>query len=240
MGGGRPGRPCDRFGFLNLALALWNRRDDRLKERLFGLTNGQGNHGEDVKEYWWHVDATPTHSYAEWLYRYPQAAYPYAALLQENARRTRAEPEFELSDTGVLDGDRFFDVRVTHAKSSPEDICVRIEVTNHGPDSAPVDIVPQLWFRNTWSWGRDDRVPSLRRLRGKEIDDGDLVVVEASHDYLGTYRLMAEGRPELLFCDNETDAVGLWGAPGNRTAYPKNGVDQAIVHGDESLLNPAQ
>ena len=231
---------CDRFGFLNLAVALWNRQDDRLKERFFGLTNGQGNHGEDVKEYWWHIDATPTHSYAEWLYRYPQAAYPYAALLQENARRTRAEAEFELSDTGVLDEDRFFDVRVTHAKSSPEDICVRIEATNHGPGSAPLDIVPHLWFRNTWSWGRDDRVPSLRRPRGKEIDDGDLVVVEARHDYLGTYRLMAEGRPELLFCDNETDAIGLWGAAGNRTAYPKNGVDRAIVHGDASLLNPAQ
>lgn len=230
---------CDRFGFLNLAVALWNRQDDRLKERLFGLTNGQGNHGEDVKEYWWHLDATPTHSYAEWLYRYPQAAFPYAALLAENAGRTREDPEFELADTGVLHQDRFFDVQVTHAKSAPEDICVVIEATNHGPDPAPLDIVPQLWFRNTWAWGRDDRVPTLRLVGRPEVDDEDLVVIEATHDYLGTYRLIAEGEPEILFCDNETDAASLWGG-ANRTAYPKNAVDRAIVHGDESLLNPAQ
>ncbi len=230
---------CDRYGFLNLAVALWNRRDDRLKERLFGLTNLQGNHGEDAKEYWWHLDATPTHSYAEWLYRYPQAAYPYAALVEENARRTREQPEFELADTGILEGDRFFDVQVTHAKAGPDDIAVVITATNRGPDAAPLDIVPQLWFRNTWSWGRDDRVPSLRRLSGKELDDGDLVAIEAQHGYLGVYRLMAEGAPEVLCCDNETHSERLWGTPG-RSPFPKDAIDRAIVNDDPSGLNPKQ
>ena len=137
---------CDRWGFLNLGIALWNGQDDRLKERLFGLTNHQGNHGEDVKEYWWHVDATPTHSYAEWLYRYPQRAFPYADLVATNAARTRDEDEYELSDTGVLDDNRFFDVTVTHAKAAPEDICIRIEATNHGPDPAPLDLVPPVSY----------------------------------------------------------------------------------------------
>ena len=156
----------DRYGFLNLAIALWNGRDDRLKERLFGLTNPQGNHGEDVKEYWWHLDATPTHAYGEFLYRYPQRAFPYAHLVAENARRCVGEDELELSDTGLLEEDRFFDVTVTHAKASPVDILIEITVTNHGPDPAPLDLLPHLWFRNTWSWGRDDRVPRLGLARG--------------------------------------------------------------------------
>lgn len=232
---------CDRFGFLNLAVAVWNRRDDRLKERLFGLTNGQGNHGEDAKEYWWHLDATPTHSYAEWLYRYPQAAYPYEGLLTVNAELRRTDPEFELSDTGILAENRFFDVKVTHAKTGPEDICVVISATNHGPDPAPIDIVPQLWFRNTWRWGRDDRIPSLRLLDTVPAATGGLVAIEAKHTYLGTYRLMAEGQPQTLFCDNETHATRLYGPDAtNATAYPKDAVDQAIVHANPTLLNPAQ
>ena len=174
----------DRFGFLNLAVALWNGRDDRLKERLFGLTNPQGNHGEDVKEYWWPLDATPTHSFASWLYRYPQAAFPYDELVARNAERGFGDREFELADTGVLAGDRFFDVVVSHAKSSSEDICVMITATNHGPDPAPLHIVPQLWFRNTWAWGRDDRMPSLRLVEPPEHDDGDLVAIEARHGWL--------------------------------------------------------
>ena len=229
---------CDRYGFLNLGVALWNGRDDRLKERFFGLTNAQGNHGEDVKEYWWHLDATPTHSYAEWLYRYPQAAYPYDDLVAESARRDRSQPEYELADTGVLDADRFFDVRVVHAKGSPEDLCVRISATNHGPDPAPLDLVPQLWFRNTWRWGRDDRTPSLRRIA--PVEGTGHVTVEAQHALLGRYLLSAEGDPELLFCDNESDLVGLFGATANPTPYPKNGVDAAVVRGDRSLLNPAE
>ena len=238
----------DRFGFLNLSLAVWNGRDDRLKERLFGLTNPQGNHGEDVKEYWWPLDATPTHSYASWLYRYPQAAFPYAELVERNAARGVEEREYELADTGILAEDRFFDIVVTHAKVSPEDICMTVTATNHGPDPAPLHLVPQLWFRNTWAWGRDDRVPTLRLVRPPEHDDGDLVAVAAEHGWLGDYRLFADharsadgrGRvvPRALFCDNETHDEVLFGAEG-RSAYPKDGVDRAVVHGDASLTNPA-
>ncbi|MGH3495601.1 MAG: MGH1-like glycoside hydrolase domain-containing protein, partial [Sciscionella sp.] len=154
----------DRYGFLNFSLALWNGRDPVLKERLFGLTNGEGNHGEDVKEYWWALDSTPTHSWMSWLYRYPQAEYPYAELRAENARRTREDREYELADTGVLDGDRFFDVTISYAKAAPDDVAIVIEATNHGPDAAPLHLLPQLCFRNTWSWGRDLRRPTMRRL----------------------------------------------------------------------------
>ncbi|MEP7162028.1 MAG: glucosidase [Dermatophilaceae bacterium] len=257
---------CDRYGFLNLAIALWNGRDDRLKERYFGLTNGQGNHGEDVKEYWWPLDATPTHSHARTLYRYPQAAYPYAQLRDENARRGRDADEYELLDTGVLDGDRFFDVVITHAKASPDDVCVTVEVTNRGPDPAPLHLLPQLWFRNTWAWGRDPRTPRLADLdRVGPLDAAPgsgmpeargYRLVEATHDFLGSYRCAAQAvdlpddpggaaggprrrLPEVLVCDNETDAVRLYGAPRNATPYPKGAVDRAIVHGDRSLLNPA-
>jgi hypothetical protein len=230
---------CDRFGFLNLSVAVWNRHDDRLKERLFGLTNPQGNHGEDAKEYWWHLDATPSHSYAQVLYRYPQDAFPYDDLIAENARRSRLDPEYELADTGVLDENRFFDVVVTHAKGGPTDVLIVIEATNHGPDPAPLDLVPQLWFRNTWAWGLDDREPAIRRLRPPELDVANAEAVEATHGHLGRYRLYAEGEPELLFCDNETDAIGLWGAGANRSRYPKNGLDRAIVHGDRTAVNPA-
>jgi len=215
---------CDRFGFLNLGLALWNGQDDRLKERFFGLTNAQGNHGEDVKEVWWPTDATPTHSYAGWLYRYPQAAFPYDELRAANAARTRSDPEFELTDTGVLADDRFFDVAVTYAKASPTDLLMRIDVTNHGPEAGTLHLVPQAWFRNTWAFGRDDRTPTMRLVDG---------AVRLEHAWLGTYRLEAADEPRILFCDNETDNVGLWGADA-RTDCPKNGIDRAVVHGDDS------
>ncbi len=227
---------CDAHGFLHLAVALWNERDDRLKERWFGLANEQGNHGEDVKEYWWALDATPTHSWGQLLYRYPQAAFPYAQLVEENARRGRDEREFELADTGVLDQNRFFDVTITHAKASPDDVLLSVTAVNHGPDPAPLHLVPQLWFRNTWAWGRDDRRPTLELARA----DADGVTIAAHHDFLGDYQLEASGSPRVLFCDNETDAIGLFG-PGAHYAsdHPTNGVGEAIVHGDDSKLNPA-
>ena len=227
---------CDAHGFLHLAVALWNERDDRLKERWFGLANEQGNHGEDVKEYWWALDATPTHSWGQLLYRYPQAAFPYAQLVEENARRGRDEREFELADTGVLDQNRFFDVTITHAKASPDDVLLSVTAVNHGPDPAPLHLVPQLWFRNTWAWGRDDRRPTLELARA----DADGVTIAAHHDFLGDYRLEASGSPRVLFCDNETDAIGLFG-PGahNASDHPTNGVGEAIVRGDDSKLNPA-
>ncbi|WP_422934046.1 MGH1-like glycoside hydrolase domain-containing protein [Sinomonas sp. P47F7] len=238
---------CDRFGFLNLGVALWNGRDDRLKERYFGLTNGQGNHGEDAKEHWWHLDATPTHSWAKTLYRYPQAAYPYEDLVRTAANLSRAAPEYELVDTGILKEDRFFDVETVHAKASPDDVCVTITATNHGPDPAPLDLVAQLWFRNTWAWGRDERVPQLRRLRPPELRPGGIVAVEATHGFLGRYVLAADSavlgshraQPEVMFCDNESNDVELFGAPENRSPHPTDAIDAAIVRGDRSLLNPA-
>ena len=235
---------CDRYGFLNLAVAMWNGQDDRLKERLFGLTNPEGNHGEDAKEYWWHLDATPTHSFAQYLYRYPQQAFPYDELVTQNAERTRDQGEFELSDTGILADDRFFDVVVTHAKAAPTDIVMTVTATNHGPDPAPLHLVPQLWFRNTWAWGRDDRVPTLTLLHRPEVDEQTHVSVVADHATLGRYLLSADGvqgadgstqLPELLLCDNDSDSESLWGVP-NRSAHPKDAVDRAVVRGDRSAL----
>ncbi|XAS77915.1 glucosidase [Dermatophilaceae bacterium Sec6.4] len=221
---------CDRFGFFNLSLALWNGADDRLKDRLFGLTNSQGNHGEDVKEVWWPTDATPTHSYASWLYRYPQQAFPYAELLHENAARGRDDAEYELTDTGILADDRFFDIEVTHAKATPTDIVVQVTATNHGPDEAPLDLILQGWFRNTWAWGRDSRKPSMQRT-------GDHV--QFQHDWLGGYQLVAEGEPQILFCDNETDDFALYGT-ASASDCPKDGLDQTIVHGNTACTRSDQ
>jgi hypothetical protein len=227
---------CDRYGFLNFSLALWNGRDPVLKERLFGLTNGEGNHGEDVKEYWWALDGTPTHSWMQWLYRYPQAEYPYARLREENARRGRDDREFELADTGILDGNRFFDVTLTYAKAAPDDVCIVIEATNQGPDAASLDLLPQLWFRNTWTWGRDDRKPSLRRVDPRYIGTPDAEAVEATHGYLGRYVLIAQGDPQVLLCDNETNAVALFGVERNATQYTKDGIERRVVHGDTTAV----
>ncbi len=229
---------CDRYGFLNIAIALWNGRDDRLKERLFGLTNAEGNHGEDVKEYWWAVDGTPTHSWARWLYRYPQAAFPYETLRAANSARGKDEREYELGDTGILDGDRFFDVLITWAKAGPDDLILVVEATNHGPDPAPLHLVPQVWFRNTWAWGRDPRKPAVRSVPPAELRAGGMAAVECTHDLLGRYVLAAEGAPEILCCDNETDAIGLFGAPTNESRYPKNSIERRIVRGDATAVNP--
>lgn len=224
---------CDRFGFFNLGVALWNGQDDRLKERLFGLTNGQGNHGEDVKEIWWPTDATPTHSYAGWLYRYPQQVFPYAELVREAASRGRADPEFELTDSGVLADDRFFDIEVVHAKATPTDIVVQVTATNHGPDPALLDLVLQGWFRNTWAWGRDDRRPTMQRMQ----DGSD--TVKFHHSWLGDYRIVPDGSPRILFCDNETEDLALYGTP-SATDCPTSGLDQAIVHGNLACTRPDQ
>ncbi|MCU1659494.1 MAG: hypothetical protein JWO57_4150 [Pseudonocardiales bacterium] len=229
---------CDRFGFLNVSIALWNGRDPLLKERLFGLTNSEGNHGEDAKEYWWPLDGTPTHSYLQWLYRYPQAEYPYQLLREESARRGRDDREFELADTGVLADDRFFDVTVTYAKASPDDMAIVVEATNHGPDPAPLHLLPQIWFRNTWTWGRDLRRPTMHRVDPPELESGQLRAVECRHDYLGRYVLAAEGDPAVLVCENETNDVALFGLDRNSTSYTKDGVDRRVVHGDQSAVNP--
>ncbi len=218
---------CDRWQHICFALALWNGRDPILKERLFGLTNDEGNHGEDAKEHWWALDSTPTHSYMRWLYKYPQAAFPYAQLVHHG--RGRHEPELELADTGVFDGDRYFDVELTYAKAAPDDICIRIDCANRGPEAAPLHVLPTIWFRNTWSWGRDDRRPSLRA-------DGGAVLVE--HKAHGPYWLRCGGQPDLLFCENESNAARLWGAPPT-TPYPKDGInDHVLSGGAAATVNP--
>ena len=218
---------CDDRQALCFALALWNGRDPILKERIFGLTGTQGNHGEDAKEYWFYLDSTPTHSWMRWRYMYPQAEFPYAQLVEENARRTRNEPEYELLDTGIFEGDRYWEVTADYAKADPEDILIKISVRNAGPETAELDVVPTLWFRNTWAWGLDDRMPSIR------VQGGGLL---AEHHDLGRRMLHSDGSPEFLFCDNETNAERLWGL-GGRSPFPKDGINDHIVNG-AATVNP--
>ncbi len=225
---------CDRFGFVNLGLALWNTRDPILKERLFGLTNAEGNHGEDVKEHWWALDGTPTHSWMQVLYRYPQAEFPYAQLREQNARRSRDEREYELADTGVLAENRFFDVVVTYAKAGPDDICMTVTATNAGPDAAPLEIIPQLWLRNTWAWGRDDRRAPMQPV---PTSAGGPVALHLRHGQLGDLYLSGAGRPELVFCDNETNRLKLFGHGMNATRYTKDGINDYVVHGDRDAVD---
>ena len=185
---------------LCFAIALWNGRDPILKERLFGLTNSEGNHGEDVKEYYFYLDSTPTHSYMKYLYKYPQQEFPYRDLIETNARRSREELEYELLDTGIFDEDRYFDVFVEYAKENPEDLLIRISVHNRGPEAADVYLLPTLWFRNTWSWEEGTNKPTLRQLNG-----GGRIL--ASHPKLGDRTLHCDGNPELLFTENESNVA---------------------------------
>jgi hypothetical protein len=222
---------CDDQQRLCFALALWNERDPILKERLFGLTNNEANHGEDVKEYYFYVDSTPTHSYMKYLYKYPQRAYPYQDLVDTNRNRSRLEPEYELLDTGVFDQDRYFDVFVEYAKAGPEDVLVRITVHNRGPEAARLHVLPTLWFRNTWSWDADQPRPSLREVRPG--------VIEATHPQLGEYSLSCDGTPELLFTENESNASRLWGQP-NASPYVKDAFHEYVVGGRAGAVNPAK
>ncbi|HMK10034.1 MAG TPA: hypothetical protein VK461_00480, partial [Acidimicrobiales bacterium] len=218
---------CDDRQTLCLALSFWNGRDPILKERFFGLTANEGNHSEDAKEYWWFVDSTPTHSYMRWRYHYPQSEFPYNDLVAENARRTQLDPEYELLDTGIFDDDRYWQIEAEFAKATPEHVCVRVTVTNAGPEPASIDVLPTLWFRNTWVWGIDDRKPTLSTEAGYML---------AEHHELGRYVLTVEGDPELLFCDNETNTQRLWGTPG--PAFAKDGINDHVIHG-ASTVNPA-
>ena len=225
----------DNHQRLCFALALWNGRDPILKERLFGLSGSEGNHGEDVKEYYFYLDSTPTHSYMRALYKYPHAEFPYAALLRENRRRGRGEPELELIDTGVFDGDRYWDVQVEYAKAGAEDILVRVAATNRGPEVAALHVLPTLWFRNTWSWDVGAKRP---RLSASARGDG-YVTMDAEHPTLGARRLFCEGAPRLLFTENETNAERIFGTP-NATPYVKDGIGEAIVGGRAGTVNPAE
>ena len=222
---------CDDKQRLCFALALWNERDPILKERLFGLTNSQGNHGEDVKEYYFYIDSTPTHSYMKYLYKYPQREFPYGDLVETNGRRSREELEYELIDTGVFDDDRYFDVFVEYAKEGPEDILIRITVHNRGLEVARLRVLPTLWFRNTWSWGEDGRKPTLR-----EVERG---TIEASHDELGQYWLLCDGDPELLFTENESNSQRLWGQP-SASPYVKDAFHACLISGHREAVNPAR
>ena len=206
---------CDRHQYLCFALALWNGHDPFLKERLFGLSGKEGNHGEDVKEYYYYLDNTPTHSYMKYLYKYPQAEFPYDQLVNENERRTRLDAEYELVDTGIFNENRYFDVEVEYAKRDPEDLLIRISITNRGPEAAPIHVLPTLWFRNTWSWGRDPRRPSMRPGRMQLAQKSQLLTLIAKHYELGEYILYCSGADELLFTENETNTERLFGAPAH-------------------------
>jgi len=225
----------DDQGQLCFALALWNGRDPILKERLFGLTNSEGNHGEDVKEYYFYLDSTPTHSYMKYLYKYPQAAYPYNDLVQTSRQRTPNDFEYELLDTGIFDDDRYFDVFVEYAKETPEDILILISLVNRGPDTATVQVLPTLWFRNTWAEQEETPRPRLGRIDGVP----GVEAVQAEHDALGRRYLYAFGEGTLLFTENETNSERLFGQP-NPTPYVKDGIDDYVVNGRTEAVNPAQ
>ncbi len=214
-----------------LSLALWNGKDPILKERLFGLTNSEGNHGEDVKELYYYLDATPTHSYLKMLYKYPQRAFPYDWLVQENRRRGKQDLEFELIDTDAFSEGRYFDVFVEYGKAAPEDILIQVTVCNRGPDDAPIHILPQLWFRNTWSWGYDARKPSIQFLSDK--------AASVQHPVLGEYTLHTEGAGAFLFSENETNVRRLYGMQ-EATGYFKDAFHEFLIDGNTKAINPAQ
>jgi hypothetical protein len=220
----------DEHQHICLSLALWNGRDPILKERLFGLTNSEGNHGEDVKELYYYLDATPSHSYLKTLYKYPQAEFPYARLVAENRRRGDDQPEFELLDTGLFDEDRYFDVFVEYAKAAPEDILMLVTIHNRGPDTAKISVLPQLFFRNRWSWNNAVQKQKLAAQNGG---------VKIEHEELGDYHLECDGNPTLLFCDNETNVRRIFGqndAPG----FFKDAFHEYVIAGNKSAVNPAQ
>jgi len=223
----------DSGGILCFAPAFWNGKDPILKERAFGLSNPQGNHGEDIKDYFYHLDNTPSHSFMRGLYKYPQAEFPYSRLVGENARRSRLEPEFELVHTGVFDASRYFDIFVEYAKEAPDDIAIRLRIVNRGPDPAPLTVLPTLWFRNTWSWDFDvPQKPSLHLLPGRQA-----VVADCAD--LPEYHLYADGSPEWIFTENETNNKRLYNAE-NRTPYTKDAFHDYIVSGDSAATNPSK
>jgi hypothetical protein len=231
----------DVFGRLNLGLALWNGRDPILKERMFGLTNSEGNHGEDVKEYWWYLDATPSSAWLKWRYHYPHAAFPYEDLIAENGRRSRLEPEYELLDTGIFDHDRYWIVEVDYAKADPTDILARITVRNVGPEVATIHVLPTVWFRNEWSFDPALARPSLSA--SDDRDDSGGATILASHPILGDYELHVgpgpDGKqPDLLFCENETNAPRIFGSKAT-TPWPKDGINDHVV-GGAATVNPGR
>lgn len=214
---------------LCFALALWNGKDPIIKERYFGLAGNQGNHGEDVKEYYYYLDNTPTHSYMKMLYKYPQSEFPYKDLLKSNAQRSKNEPEYELFDSGIFDDNKYFDVFIEYAKNSAEDILIKITAHNRGEDSATLNIIPQIWFRNTWTLGKDNRKP--------EIYLNNENVLKTSHPTMEAYYLFFENEPDILFCDNESNYKRLYNAE-NKSDYTKDGINDFIISGNRETINP--
>jgi hypothetical protein len=236
------GGVSDERQYLCFGLSVWNEQDPILKERLFGLTGPEGNHGEDVKEAYFHLDATPSHSYLEFLYKYPQAAFPYEDLVAENQRRGARDPEFELTDTGVFDEGRYFDVRATYAKETTDDLLVKIRVTNQGPDRGVCHVLPTLWFRNTWSWGYPHSPMgdvTARPVMSRRDEDTGVLTIRAEHPVLGTYRLHAEAAADLWFTENETNENRLWGAT-NPSPYVKDAFHRALIDHQDGAVNPAE
>ncbi|MCU1311502.1 MAG: uncharacterized protein JWO20_2627 [Candidatus Angelobacter sp.] len=227
---------CDRHQYICFALAMWNGRDPILKERLFGLTGNQGNHGEDVKEYYFYLDSTPTHSYMKYLYKYPQAEYPYEKLVTENGRRTKLDPEFELIDSGVFAESRYFDVFVEYAKQTSEDILIEITVANRGSEEAQLTLLPTLWFRNEWSWDPSIAKPSMKKIGSKK---NQASIISAKHGYYRERYLYCQGSPELLFTDNETNCERLFNAP-SACAFVKDAFHEYVVNSNKAAVNPAQ
>src|ERR1700674_5172399 len=227
----------DRRQTICFALALWNERDPIFKERLFGLRGNEGNHGEDVKEYYFYLDSTPTHSYMKYLYKYPQSEFPYAKLVEGSRRRDRNDPEYELLDTGVFNDNRYFDVFVEYAKADTEDILIKITVTNRGPEAADLRVLPTIWFRNTWSWGNLSRRPKLHEVRPAPNPVIELNLSQLNQTQSDTRWLHCEGSPELLFTENETNARRLFGIE-NRTPFVKDGINNNVVHGAKDAVNP--
>lgn len=226
---------CDAGQRLCLAVSLWNGRDPILKERMFGLTGNQGNHGEDVKEYYFYLDATPSHSFLRYLYKYPQSAYPYRMLVEENRRRSRSEAPYGLLDTGVFADNRYWDVEVTYAKESPESIFVRIKIVNRGPEEASLHLLPTLWFRNTWSWEDQEQKPHLQAAPSGAA----AWAVEARHATLGSYYLYGKTKAKQLFTENESNTQLLFGAP-NASPYVKDAFHELVIRGEQDVVNPAQ
>jgi hypothetical protein len=222
---------CDRHQHICFALALWNGKDPILKERLFGLNGQEGNHGEDVKECYFYLDSTPTHSYMKMLYKYPQQAFPYADLVAENRKRGKLKPEYELIDTGIFDDNRYFDVFVEYAKAEPEDICIQITIANRGPDAAELDLLPSIWFRNRWSWNHKHRKPSLSKL------DHQWPAIALDDPYYGPLWLMCEGSPTFLFTENDTNGQRLYGLK-NATPYVKDSFHSYLIDDDSTAVNP--
>ena len=225
----------DEKQLLCFSVALWNGKDPILKERAFGLTNSEANHGEDVKEYYFYLDSTPTHSYMKYLYKYPQAEYPYLNLIETNKGRNRGDMEYELLDTGVFDEDRYFDVFVEYAKGAPEDLLIQISVSNRGPDPATLQVLPTLWFRNTWSWAPDSPKPSLKQILSQKGSQA----VAVSHADLGERYLYCEGDVPLLFTENETNNERLFGS-ANPSPYVKDGINNYVVNGNRDSVNPGK